>query len=477
MSRTPNSKSGFYIDVGCPGCGGRLELEENFFVLPCRYCGSILRIRMPDSPPAYLVKSKVDRFKVRFGIDRYLKEQNQPLTDSGTQFKQIYYPYWKIRVILLKTRNRIETVEHDNNEYGSYGSCEYGSTGGSRTVETRKTEISLSPAEFTFPAGAELAGVPSSLGRRVEYLHAVPFGIEEVESDFHSLPVGISWESVQKRLEKSIRSVGMLDNADFGRNRTEFFYPVGSIVYFPYVIAESYGTGSVRRWIVDGVTGRVVNGMDHRLKETAGPLPDNAAVACGQLQVEHHRCGNCGYDLPERQSYIYLCRHCHQLITMEDSPCLQSELRITSNRGNHEDRLVPFWVIRFEYDIIQLSGSSLGSSTNSNRLVLPAFRLRNFESAYRLSRRISSALDKLDLEDLIQPDSRLSPVDIGPSEALIMAEVVCARDRMNVSTSLDLPSFKDAVKEMSIAYVPFHPEHYFNVDSVLGAVTFEKSAG
>ena len=86
---TTRNKSGFYIGVTCPGCGGELEIESNFFTLTCEYCGSVLRIKMPDTPPAYLIKGRLDKREIRFGIDRYLKKQNLPLTDANLQIGYI----------------------------------------------------------------------------------------------------------------------------------------------------------------------------------------------------------------------------------------------------------------------------------------------------------------------------------------------------------------------------------------------------
>ncbi len=107
---TTKPKAGFYIDVTCPGCGATLELEQDFLVLGCQYCDSVLRIVMPDSPPAFLVKGRLDKRRLRFQIDRFLKENAMPLTGSALQLKNLYYPFWKVDGKLLKLRNRRESA-------------------------------------------------------------------------------------------------------------------------------------------------------------------------------------------------------------------------------------------------------------------------------------------------------------------------------------------------------------------------------
>ncbi|MFQ5584640.1 MAG: hypothetical protein ACE5GL_09420, partial [Calditrichia bacterium] len=91
-AKTRNRKSGFFIGVTCPDCGGELELEENFFVTRCCHCDSVHRIVMPDIPMVYLIPAKISKREARFSIDRYLKKKSLPLTSSNFQLKRLYYP-------------------------------------------------------------------------------------------------------------------------------------------------------------------------------------------------------------------------------------------------------------------------------------------------------------------------------------------------------------------------------------------------
>ncbi len=459
-AKTKKNSHGFAIAVGCPGCGGELEMGEDFFVLTCHFCNSILRIKSPEQPPAYLVKGKVPKREVRFSIDRYLHERQQPLTSSNTQLKRIYYPYWKVDGIVLKTRNKIDVIEQVNDD----GQTEYES-------KIKRTEVSLSPYSVTFPAGLSLDGVPYSLGLRTDYIKLEPYTEDALQEKYSPVPIVMAWPEARQEALDSVSNVGRIDAAEFGKNRTELFRPHGRLVYFPYYIAESYD-GGFRRWIVDAVIGRVAG---EAAKLTPGDGKQEVAVEFGQLGVDFHRCRNCGHDLPAQQSYVYVCKHCQQLSIVEPHPLYESTPRITTNPGGPEDKLLPFWALRTTDGFSGKIRSLAGGLGQSQRLVVPAFRVGNFEAAYRLARRMTTATGNLDLAEAAVPDNRFAPVSISPAEALVHARVVVARELLGLSGSLEIPQIADAFSELVLFYIPFHAEHYFYVDSVLNAVTLEKN--
>ncbi len=457
-------RTGFYIAVGCPGCGGELELENDFFVLTCSFCQSTIRISLPDRPPAYVVANRVDQRETRFAIDRYLRERGEPLTTADIQFKQVYYPYWKVDAILLKIRNRIEEIEHVPDDEGS--------TSNNPVTKIKKTDISLTPYSITFPGGPPLDGVPPSLGIRTDYIQAKPFTPDNLQDDFRPLPVVLTWPAARQRAIQTAGNVGRIESPMFGHNRTDMFRPVGSLVFFPYQVAESFGGGHFRRWVVDGVTGRVV-GRDDVLEE-AGEMPSEAVIDFGQLDVDFHRCGNCGYDLPREQSYLYVCRQCQQVTVVEPHPLLRPQIEMAAGSGR-EDRLLPFWMLELKPELAGRLKGLAGGMGQATSLAIPAFRVANFEAVYRLARRMSTAADRFEREESTEPDSRFAPANISPSEALVMARVVVARELMNLSATIELPDVVDGFDKMTLLYVPFHAEHYFFVDSVLNAVTVEKN--
>ena len=106
---------------------------------------------------------------------------------------------------------------------------------------------------------------------------------------------------------------------------------------------------------------------------------------------------------------------------------------------------------------------------------MPAFRIKNFEAMYRLTRRISGAASKLTMSEARELRENYLPVTVGIAEAGALAHVVIdAESRWKGSAELPRTLADLPFEEVSLFYAPFHPESYFLVDSFLGAVTFEK---
>lgn len=461
---TTKKKQGFYIEVGCPGCGGSLELEDDFFVLDCNHCGSVLRVTMPAVPPAYVVRSSIDQRELRFKIDRHLKENNLPLTSSQLHVKRIYYPYWKIDAIVLKVRNRIDTREIVSEDGESQG----------ETVETRKTDITLAPYTLTVAAGDEIDGVPSSLGLRSEYLKIQPYSVDNVQDEFHALPVIIPWERAFDAANSSASSTNMIEIAAFGRNSTELFMPRASIVYMPILLTETYGSGGVTRYVVDGVTGRVLNNEQRQEREVER-LGDPVPIEFGQLGVDFHRCGNCGIDLPPVQSYVYVCNNCYQATFLEQNTAVAQQILVADDPQAEKDGLYPFWVMSLAGSDQAAIRRLFGGIYHSDSLVIPAFRMANFETVYRLTRRMSSAYPKLSTAELTEFDRRAMPATLGPTEAQVLAGVMIAREKAARQGKYEGSAEPVMPVGMRLLYLPFHPESYFMVDSVIQTVTFEKN--
>ncbi|MEW5994835.1 MAG: hypothetical protein AB1744_10630 [Candidatus Zixiibacteriota bacterium] len=460
------SKGGFFIGVGCPGCGAELELEQNFFVLTCTHCGSPLRIIRPDAPPAYLVRSKLAHHEVRFHVDRYLRKHGLPLTGSGVAGKALYYPYWDVHALVLKKRNRL--VER-------YVAGDGWDSTDDRSYRQERTEVFLAPYDVTVPAGYPVDGIPPSLGLRTGYLKAMPFASENIETDFDALPVLVPWTEMVENVKRKVRTIGSINQADFGRNRTDLLTLTGSVVYFPFHLLESYSAGQYYRLVVDGVTGRICSHAAFPQSPDERFEIDTPTIEFGQLTVEFHRCRNCGEDLPSEQSYVYICRNCREVTCLGQLPVEIEQIRaVMTDTEIPGDQLFPFWSLSLNEQVTSQGRRLSRSPHHTDRIVIPAFRITNFEAFYRLSKRISAAVSRFSLTTLDSPEHRLMPVSVSPSEAAALARAVVFRDEIGSNSYRGDTDLR--VDQLDLFYAPFHPEHYFYVDSVLGAVTFEKSA-
>jgi len=466
MTATARNKSGFFIGVTCPGCGGGLEIQSDFFVITCEHCGSHLRIVMPDSPPVYLVRAEKPFNEIRFQIDRYLKQHNLPLTGSDLEIRKIYYPYWKVDAVVLKVRNKIlerHTGQLDNTEQEI-------------TYEQRVTDIHLSPYTSTMAAGKINNYIPQTIGMRAEYIKMVPFSKENVEEDFDCLPIELGWNQIENNLHSAINAIGKISMADFGKNKTELFHPTGSLLYFPYYIVESSHSGTTRLFILDGWTGRVIKYLEESPDEFEWGDFDYSSHESSSLRVDFHRCGNCGFDLPTGQSYIYICDNCKQLILMDNFSLTEGNLLIAEAEINANDKLFPFWSFELNESDAARVRPLIGGIYNSSRMVIPAFKQPNFEAMYKLSKRISAAAARINLMPLVNVDSRFGRVTLGLNDALTLAEVVLYREMLEKGLKPSVEDSKLKPAGINLFYAPFHPESYFYVDSVMGAITFERKS-
>ncbi|MFQ5453855.1 MAG: hypothetical protein ACE5D6_06675, partial [Candidatus Zixiibacteriota bacterium] len=459
-----NRKSGFFIGVTCPDCGAELELEEDFFVISCQYCNSVHRLVMPDIPLVYLIPAKIKKREARFSVDRYLKKKLLPLTSSKLQLKRLYYPYWKIDAVLLKIRNKV--YKHIVLEAGEYNQ--------EVSHEQERTEINLTPYTTTMTAGTHYEGIPATIGMRTEYIKLVPYAQETIRENFDCLPVLKSWEELRTQILRNVVSLGGIETADFGTNKTELFYPKASLVYFPYFMFESYRRGEFNRYIIDGVTGRFLNHIT-KLNVDENQLTEAPQFQFGALEIIGHRCSTCGIDLPAEQSYIYICSNCHAFHSLEKCSNNVNQIFVVDSSSKPNDKLFPFWSFKIPGDTARGLKNMFGGIYSSDRLVVPAFKMPNFNAMFRLAKRMSSVSPQLELIPLDKMNNRFLPVNISMSEAVMHAEIIIYRELYSkqFKSVRDKPKFMP--EEISLFYAPFHPESYFYVDSIMNAVTFEKS--
>ena len=139
------------------------------------------------------------------------------------------------------------------------------------------------------------------------------------------------------------------------------------------------------------------------------------------------------------------------------------------------DRLFPFWSFRISENNDSTMKRLFAGVFDSDRLVIPAFTVANMEAVYRLARRMSSVAPKLELNPTGDVDGRFMPVDVGPNQALTIARLVIYRALLSRSQSNDPEDVHFQPEEVNLIFASFHPQSYFYVDSVLGAVTFEKN--
>lgn len=484
MAITSRPKSGFFIGVTCPGCGGELRLQEDFFVLECSHCGSILRVVMPDSPPAYIIAPKKEKREVRFRVDRHLKERGLPLTQSDFSLERIYYPYWKVDGLQLKmpgvninqamTRKVVNVLTTQIDYVGMFqvgravGAC-LTDGGDAITTQSRDTSVRLVPYHSNQMAGPEVSGIPYSLGMRTDYVEMSPYTQDDIDERFDYVPVSKPWDVVLAQINGKSVPRGMAGADPNYPDIKTVLQPKGSVVYFPYFICKSGG----RRLVVDGLNGRVVHEENCR-KEESRDWPD-PHLQFGRLTVILHRCPTCGEDLPSTQSHVYICNNCHTVVSLDENNPLEEKVLSACGKQKRQDPMFPFWVFKLHRKTVSKIAKLSVMGPPPNRLVIPAFRIANFKVTQRLTQRITAAFQQFPKEPVESFDQNFRSVDVSLSEAKTLAEICLFCEKAVKKPGLRPEKVKINPRGVELFYAPFHAENYFYVDSIINTVTFAKN--
>ena len=438
---------------------------------------------MPDESPAYVIPARKQKREIRFQVDRYLKQNDLPLTKSNFYFRKVFYPYWKIDAIRLKaSRSRRDAIRGNSNllttqlDYG--GIFQYGRavgaalTSGGTTEEKSRTK--LSPYTVTASAGPLFDGIPPSIGLRTEYVTAYPFTRDSVDEEFAYFPVVIDEKKVIADAARSVAHKAKLNAGSGGWAVGELFQPVGSLIYFPYFVVETDTPAGKIRLILDGQSGRIVHSGPIDDDSKSSPVAAAAAMKWGELKVEFHRCRNCGVDLDASRSSIYICRNCQAVTSIDGKLKIDGGVEVVAARVREDDIYFPFWSLTLSSEIVQQSGLKDGDDHLSNRILIPAFEIRNFDVVGRLSRKMSRAVSEMPLGIIERDHRKFHPAAVDLQEALALAEIIVYINRLSRNRSLRAEKINISPEKVGLVYAPFHPQNYFFVDSALERVTFEK---
>jgi hypothetical protein len=430
---------------------------------------------MPDIPPAYIIEPKKRKREIRFRLDRYLKENGRPLTQSDFSMEKIYYPYWKIEGLELKarginlqqqqTRRVVDTLTTQIDYAGLFqvgravGACLTDSSEDNSATD-REMTVSLVPYHSNQMAGPEVHGIPYSIGMRTEYVKMSPYTEKSLDESYNFVPVTRPWSEVLEILGGARAARGMkYVDPDYLPGRT-VLRSRGSVVYFPYFICRTGG----RRLIIDGLSGRVVhddNGFDDESHDW--PDPD---IEFGNLNVIMHRCPTCGIDLSATQSQVYICHNCQTVVCLDKENSLTDRIFSPGRRTKPNDIMFPFWVFRLDHKTVGRIAKKAVIGPSPDKLVIPAFRIANFKVMQRLVQRFSSAFADFPQEAVEKFDNSFQSVDIGLSEAITLAEICLYCEKAPRDPGLRPDRVKIKPREVSLYYSPFHPESYFYVRAI-----------
>lgn len=454
MVNSGPNRSGFGFDVSCPGCGGELSLQEDFATIRCKHCSSALRITMPALPPAFTIKPKLNAMQVRFHLDRFLKENGRPLSPPDISIDAVYQPYWKIDSLILRLRNRID-VRQESSEYGNAQEHEQ--------IEELKQEISLTPHPVTISASPGSQLYPYSLGLRTEYIKMRPYEGPAHDGEFAVNRAETTVTQAYAQAEKGARRLSESTNATNNRNVARLFGIRAALVYFPYFKVTFIENGKAICALVDAVAARVVGESESESSDA----PPTAACdqKYGNLTIDFHRCTNCGEDLPTQNSILYSCKNCGSATILETNPTFDRHVAIANCESGARSQLLPFWQMKYRQ----------GSDEAIGELVVPAFRIKNFEAMCRLAVRLSTSLSRIECERDGTIERELAAANVSLCEAVVLAHAILARNELKRNPA-SVREVDLRIASASLLLIPFHAESYFLVDSVLSVITIERQA-
>jgi hypothetical protein len=486
-----NRKTGFHIGVTCPGCGADLELQDDFFSVQCSFCGSVLRLVMPETAPVYYVPMKMQKRELRFQVDRHLKNTGQPLTGAGLSYKVVYYPYWKIDAVKLQVKlKRQENISQNTNsnilttQLHYHGVFVTGRVVGNvltakpSNVDNKELTVRLSPYSMTRNAADEVLGIPPSLGQRTDCIKMYPMSAGDHDISAQYIPIDKSWEATARQAGDSV-GLGK-HTGEPGCLARELLFPEGSIVYFPFAVFEHNSRDSIlQRIVCDGVVGRVlsvVSPSNELIEECHG---ETSLIDYGQVLVTEHRCKNCGTDLPASSSSVYVCRNCHIAVSIDNNVTLNEGIFRASdsdNNGRSDIQLFPFWSFRAPKKLINDFVKSYYHIDNSENIIVPAFTFSNFDAMRRLTKRVTASGQTLNIQPIDDLDQRFLAAPVGLQKAHRMAEITLYCAQASQKTKLSIDDFNFPVEDARLIYIPFSCENYFYISTVNDAITFEKRA-
>lgn len=460
------TRAGYVIGIPCPGCGGDLSLGVDFGVLACQYCNSALRVLLPDQPPAYLIEPRKNAREIRFLIDRYCKEQNQPLPGSGARVCKLLVPYWKLDGVLL--RQRLVTTEIEVVAENGYETRE-------REVE-EKAQISISPQTTTVIATDDFAMLPATIGLRGEYAKLRPFSPDYLPDAYTPVAVSVELDNARgnrRRAQKKLsRALSTEDNLITDSVLVE---SGASLIYVPYLTLADQVKQQARLIIADCSTGRV----------SAHAGTDVAEIDAGGMQTKHqtitvelHRCDTCGADLPSSHSLVHCCPNCRRWQFIEREPRLSHEVKIAGDEIAKGACPLPFWWLRMDPKQGSAVQRLLGLIHKTDGLLMPAFGERRPELLARVAGRATGFLGQITSRtwnDLDRLDSQAPFVPITQSitQAKTLAELLLQKEYLRQTGKLSGTPLLPAAETIQLLLIPFRREGYFYTDALHQALSVE----
>jgi DNA-directed RNA polymerase subunit RPC12/RpoP len=439
----------------CPGCGGDIELRDEYDITRCSHCASLLRVVNRPDLPAYFLRDRISLHEARAKIERLLRSRGELGRESISDPECWLIPYWHFQGQLLRRRVSRETIE-------PVSESDFDSSESLSPLQERErivSNVSLTLTTESCIALEDVAAYPTSLSLGQQIVRRFPLVNMGGDSNWQiATPRGSSEAAIEVCRQRNSHN-GELFEGGSVRNPTQLFIHESMLLFVPFYSWRDENNPS-ECISIDATTGELHTiSTPVRAEVTA----DNLVMFAKELRMIAHRCSRCSADLSDCRSLVYRCDNCGNFTLVNSGA---TKIRAVKAIVSDSSSLIwfPFWQ----------------SDEKEVRVVVPAFSFRNFEVAYRVARQLRKIVSDTCTIESIDGVTQMFAADIPLAACPAFRAAMEGRSTLERKASLEYfstnsiqsPQREDDTSDWSLIYIPFRKQGYEYTDAVISAVTF-----
>ncbi len=461
------------VEVTCPQCGGKIDFDEESFVIKCDFCGSTLHLVGKDQICHFRLKPRWSQreatrnlfviFRKKFGSEVKIRK-----------IKLIYAPYWRIYGAVFRWVFGKKMVREPHL-----------SPSAAYKEDTKKLLTKL--LDLTFPAFQGVSFGLQSLGVRTSALPLYIFGNVPREPNTVFVKTNTELQYAIKYMNAFVNVGIETEDIEPELEETQEVGEQYSIVYVPFWLVELKKGSKKQVVVLEAISHSSVKRLNRdelvTLKKLLLGSGDSASLPA--LKFIPFKCPECGWGLPfHPHNSVHICQTCSRGWFEYGGRFHRVKYRVVMpplNKNKSELVFLPFWKIRMVIktpdgkvkSISDITGKGyqpyrkalLGSGENAPmHFMVPAFKIKNINAFNKIASRITANPSSYEFEERIEAKKyRFGGVNLTFSEAEEMSRVILL--------SLIPPFARKAVKELrdaqyefsnhELLYLPFLEDRLF----------------
>jgi DNA-directed RNA polymerase subunit RPC12/RpoP len=310
----------------CPGCGKPTPAPQGALTNRCQFCGLVVRLGAPGAILKYFYPSRIDPFGARMAADRFLKENQLPLTTNIVRSDFYYVPFYRFRGMAL---------DYISSSIMEQKPLENGDDIEESITFTNKFQLKGKDFDVTIPAISDIGFGLTSLGIRPAAVPLYSFCPAEIPAGAIIVNANIA----QANIPQMAQALHKANTGLYSKGKTLYSAMIGeqiSIIYFP-IWAMIHQQGNSQKTIfIDALARRAYAQIETPFEFGDNPRP---AIEPMTMAPARHQCPNCGADLEDKSfSLYYPCKNCNRAYMLKNSG-YQQIIPKTAN----STKCAPFW--------------------------------------------------------------------------------------------------------------------------------------